>query len=167
MEKTSELRTWIVIDSDGECHEVTAHYIAQGTGNGYTSFVHRDEPNLGFTHTFYHPRSVIMEKPQELSGPPENYPVTISRPPAEVNGYRVLAWAETKRRNGEYPGGTVIVFRPKAPYDHYIYDHYVVWDAYTKDGGESWLASDGRYYATQGAAWKGFTERDSTRRAER
>jgi hypothetical protein len=162
MEKTSELRTWIVFDSDGERHEVTAHYIAQGTDNGYTSFVHRDEPNLGFTHTFYHPRSVVMKKPQKLSGPPENYPVTISRPPAEINGHRVLAWAETKRRDGHYPGGTVIVFLPKAPYDH-----YVVWDAYTKDGGESWLASDGGYYVTTEAAWKGFTDRNSTRRAER
>ena len=153
MEKENELRTWIVIDSDGDRHEVTAHYIMQGVSNGYTSFVTDGERELGILDTFYHPRSVTLQK-QKLSGPPENYPVEISAPPAEVNGFRVLAWAEKKRREGEYPNGIALVHRP----DHYGHP-YVTWEAYTKDGGKTWEAGTGGYLPTFEDGWKSFTER--------
>src|SRR6478609_3220557 len=70
----NELHTWIVIDQDGDRHEVTAHYIAQPTYGGYTNFVIDGEANMGIMHSFYNPRSIILKEPLKLSGPPENYP---------------------------------------------------------------------------------------------
>jgi hypothetical protein len=64
---------------------------------------------------------------------PGKYPVTISRPPARVEGYRVLAWAELTRYEGHYPSGFVLCAR--APGEN---PGYVIWLAYTKDGGETW-----------------------------
>jgi len=156
MEKEYELHTWLIIDSDGDRHEVTAHYIAQGVGSGYTSFVLRDHANAGVISTFYHPVSVELKQENrgKLSGPPENYPVTISAPPGKVKGFRVLAWAEKTRYEGHYPGGVVLVHRPNVyPYP------YVTWDAYTKDGGKTWEAATGHYLADIEKGWLDFTTR--------
>jgi len=161
MEKNNELHTWIVIDQDGDRHEVTAHYIAQPTTGGYTNFIIDGEANLGIMYSFYCPKSITLKEPQELSGSWENYPITISAPPSHVNGFRVLAWAEKKRRDGEYPSGIVLVYRP----DHYPHP-YVTWEAYTRDGGKTWLASDGGYHGTPERGWARFTER-ATRLAEK
>jgi len=154
MEKENELRTWIVIDRDGDRHEVIAHYIAQPTTGGYTNFIIDGEANMGIMHTFHSPRSITLKEPPKLSGPPENYPVTISAPPRGVKGFRVLAWAEKTRYEGHYPGGVVLVHRPNVyPYP------YVTWEAYTMDGGETWEASTGHYLADIEKGWLDFTTR--------
>ena len=154
MEKENELRTWIVIDRDGDRHEVIAHYIAQPTTGGYTNFIIDGEANMGIMHTFHSPRSITLKEPPKLSGPPENYPVTISAPPRGVKGFRVLAWAEKTRYEGHYPGGVVLVHRPNVyPYP------YVTWEAYTMDGGETWEASAGHYLADIEKGWLDFTTR--------
>jgi len=154
MEKKNELHTWIVIDREGDHHEVTAHYIAQPTTGGYTNFIIEGEANLGIMYTFHSPRSIILKEPLKLSGSSENYPITISRPPSEIKGYRVLAWAEKTRHEGHYPGGIVLVHRPNThPYP------YVTWEAYTMDGGNSWAATTGHYLADIEKGWADFTTR--------
>lgn len=90
----------------------------------------------------------------------ETYPVTISQPPA-VAGHRVLAWAETRRRDGEYPGGAVLTVSSPEHERH----EYVTWDAYTKDGGQTWHANAGTYREHWADAWASFTERATRRPA--
>jgi len=82
----------------------------------------------------------------------ENYPKTISNPPAEVAGHRVLAWAEKRRSEGYYPNGVVLAVRSTDL-------EYVVWNAYTKDGGESWHADTGHYTHDHDDAWNAFVNR--------
>ena len=66
MEKENKLHTWIVIDSDGDRHEVTAHYITQPSLGGYTNFIIDGEANMGIMHSFYSPKSITLKEPQEL-----------------------------------------------------------------------------------------------------
>jgi hypothetical protein len=87
----------------------------------------------------------------------ESYPARITRPPARVSGHRVLAWAELARRDGEYPGGVVLTVRDDGT-------EYVTWDAYTKDGGETWHASEGDYAGDPAEGWQDFTRRAARRR---
>ena len=82
----------------------------------------------------------------------ESYPATISRPPARVNGNRVLAWAELTRGDGNYPGGIVLTVRDDG-------SEYVTWTAYTKDGGETWAAFQGDYAGDPAEGWGDFTRR--------
>ena len=89
----------------------------------------------------------------------ESYPATISRPPARVSGNRVLAWAETERQGGCYPGGVVLTVREDTRYG----PEYVTWDAYTKDGGETWAASQGDYAGDPAEGWQDFTRRAARR----
>lgn len=95
----------------------------------------------------------------------ESYPATISRPPARVEGNRVLAWAEITRRDGEYPGGIVLTVRERCQHSG---PEYVTWTAYTKDGGETWHAHRGDYAGDPAEAWANFTRRCAeSRLAER
>ena len=85
----------------------------------------------------------------------EDYPVTISQPPAIIANHRVLAWAELRRTSGNYPGGIVLaVSNPE-----YERHEFVTWMAYTEDGGETWSATTGHYLTDHGAAWRDFLER--------
>lgn len=90
----------------------------------------------------------------------EAYPAAVSRPPASVSSARVLAWAETARRNGEYPGGVVLCAST-----HLDRTEYVTWLAYTRDGGETWHATDGHYISDHAHAWDDFTRRAGRRLA--
>lgn len=87
----------------------------------------------------------------------ETYPVTVSCPPARVNGYRVLAWAEQERLRGNYPGGIVLAVREDRG-DGYG-PEYVTWVAYTKDGGQTWAACWGHYIRDHADAWADFISR--------
>ncbi len=89
----------------------------------------------------------------------ETYPKTISTPPATVAGLRVLAWAEKTRREGNYPNGVVLAMREDDL-------EYVVWNAYTKDGGVSWHADTGHYTRDHDEAWQVFLSRCRTGLAE-
>jgi hypothetical protein len=91
----------------------------------------------------------------------ESYPAVVTTPPSVVAGHRVLAWAESTRRDGEYPGG--IVLAVSAP-DEYFRE-YVTWYAYTRDGGRTWTATAGHYKSDYTDAWASFTERAQTRPA--
>lgn len=86
---------------------------------------------------------------------PESYPTTISTPPTTVANHTVLAWMETPRRAGEYPGGIVLAHSGGE------YQPYVTWVAYTKDGGLTWDACWGHYYLEEQrkAAWDDFYSR--------
>lgn len=93
----------------------------------------------------------------------ETYPSVILTPPATVAGHRVLAWAETRRRDGEYPGGVVLAVSKPDEYGQRT--EYVTWYAYTKDGGQTWGADAGHYIADISNAWADFTERALARPA--
>jgi len=87
----------------------------------------------------------------------ETYPLTISRPPTTVAGYRVLAWAELRHIRGNYPGGIVLaVSNPE-----HSMGTYATWLAYTRDGGETWHASGGDYIIDHDQAWASFISRCS------
>jgi hypothetical protein len=82
----------------------------------------------------------------------ETYPTTIGRPPATVNSYRVLAWAELRHLTGNYPGGVVLCASSNG--------QYVTWIAYTKDGGQTWSATTGHYIDDDhDRAWQDFAQR--------
>jgi Neuraminidase (sialidase) len=90
----------------------------------------------------------------------ETYPTEISTLPVEVAGARVLAWAETRRLEGNYPGGMVLARTHR---------EYVIWAVYTKDGGETWHAHAGDYdhrLDDLAGAWEAFISRASVQLAE-
>jgi hypothetical protein len=97
-----------------------------------------------------------------IAGSRESYPAVILTPPAAIAGHRVLAWAESRRRDGEYPGGTVLCVSNPANRGR---REYVTWNAYTKDGGETWAAETGHYITDHEAAWADFTDRAQARPA--
>ena len=86
----------------------------------------------------------------------ESYPAVVLTPPATVAGYRVLAWAETRRGDGEYPGGVVLCVsspgRAGGP-------EYATWNAHTRDGGRTWHADAGFYAGKYETARNSFTKR--------
>jgi hypothetical protein len=92
----------------------------------------------------------------------ESYPAVVLTPPSAVAGHRVLAWAEAARRDGEYPGGVVLCVsspeRAGRP-------EYVTWNAYTRDGGQTWHADAGVYTGKYVTAWDSFTKRAQRRPA--
>ncbi len=91
----------------------------------------------------------------------ETYPAVVLTPPATVAWHRVLAWAEARRRDGEYPGGIVLtVSNPE-----YKRHEYITWCAYTKDGGQTWNADTGHYIAEYADAWADFATRAQARPA--
>lgn len=70
---------------------------------------------------------------------PETYPKTIHKLPTEISGHAVLAWVTAKNKQGSYPGGYVLACDPGQV------QPYVVWEVCTRDGGENWIAGNGRY----------------------
>lgn len=93
--------------------------------------------------------SASQARPGDIA--PETYPATITRPPATVSGHRVLAWAELRHLDGNYPGGIVLAVSDRG--------EFVTWTAYTKDGGQTWHASGGFYTRDHSQAWASFTDR--------
>lgn len=83
----------------------------------------------------------------------ESYPTTISNPPSIIANARVLAWAEVQHIPGNYPGGIVLAYDANDAF------HYRTWDAYTKDGGETWDAFSGHYTPDHDVAWRNFISR--------
>jgi hypothetical protein len=86
---------------------------------------------------------------------PEKYPKTIHKLPTHIgpDNHVVLAWATMKNRHGNYPSGYVLAHNPAEV------QPYVVWLAYTSDGGETWNASGGSYWNDFDNALEEFTER--------
>lgn len=97
-------------------------------------------------------RAELTPEGEIITSGSETYPARTARPPARVNGNRVLAWAELARTEGNYPGGIVLTVRDDG-------GEYVIWTAYTKDGGETWAASSGDYITNYDMAWADFTGR--------
>jgi hypothetical protein len=91
----------------------------------------------------------------------ETYPAVVLAPPATVAGRRVLAWAESERGDGEYPGGVVLCAHSYAE----PVREYVTCTAYTRDGGATWAAEAGSYTGIYKRAWADFTERAQQRPA--
>jgi hypothetical protein len=84
----------------------------------------------------------------------EVYPVEVVYPPRRIEGVgRVVAWAELARREGEYPGGLVLVDRECE------HDRYATMHAATRDGGITWSGFWSHYAATPAAGREQFTER--------
>lgn len=86
---------------------------------------------------------------------PETYPKTIHKLPTHIgpNNHTVLAWVAKKNQDGNYPGGYVLAHNPDEV------QPYVVWTAYTTDGGETWAACWGQYSYTYAEAREDFTVR--------
>ncbi len=101
-----------------------------------------------------------MTDPEMVINEHESYPTGISQPPVSVAGCRVLAWAETRRRNGNYPGGFVLCR------ESHESPRWVTWEAYTKDGGTTWHATSGHYIHDHDHAWADFVERCTDRVTE-
>lgn len=77
---------------------------------------------------------------------PETYPKTIHKLPTKISEHAVLAWVTIRNSAGSYPGGYVLAHNPAEV------QPYVVWTAYTPDGGETWHASGGSYHFAFNAA---------------
>lgn len=114
--------------------------------------------SCGNAHCAGHPHVMITAYPPGtpvITNSRESYPAVVLQPPAAVAGHRVLAWAETRRRDGEYPGGVVLAVSNPEHERH----EYATWYAYTKDGGQTWGAESGHYWTDYGNAWDDFADR--------
>jgi hypothetical protein len=103
--------------------------------------------------------TIALDDGRTVNVDSENYPLEITIFPAEIAGAKVLAYAQSKRLEGSYPGGVALCKTSR---------EYVTWKVYTKDGGASWSAYGGNYDfpldapESLAAAWQDFTKRAGT-----